>query len=146
MYLKKLSVMLIIVVIISFLASAVNIVNIISKRDWVKIDATVTSILLPDGTICGDFTSDDGVIYYNEPLFSDFRFQQIGALKSVDSEKTDEYIGEHINILYNSKTHKAVSYGNMIRNTIVSIIAFVASVVLAVVCHKIGEKRYSDGN
>ena len=144
MYLKKLSVMLIIVVIISFLASAVNIVNIISKRDWVKIDATVTSVLLPDGTICGDFTSDDGVIYYNEPLFSDFRFQQIGAFKSVD--KTDEYIGEHINILYNSKTHKAVSYGNMIRNTIVSIIAFVASVVLTVVCHKIGEKRYSDGN
>ena len=146
MYLKQLSVMLIIVVIISFLASAVNIVNIISKRDWVKIDATVTSVLLPDGTICGDFTDADGVIYYNEPLFSDFRFQQIGALKSVDSEKTDEYIGERINILYNSKTHKAVSYDNMIRNMIVSIIAFVASVVLTVVCHKIGEKRYSDGN
>lgn len=77
----KRSKILSIIAIFFLIVIIINISNLISKRNWVKTEAVVTSVLLPDGTVCGDFTDINGVKHIDEPLFPDFKFQQANRLR-----------------------------------------------------------------
>ena len=140
---RKQSKLLIIIVIFSFIAIIINLNNVISKRNWVKIEAVVSSVLLPEGTVCGDFTDMNGIMHNNEPLFADFRFQQIRAIKNVNQEKINKYIGKKIVILYNPEAKEEVknydkirNYNKIIRNIILSISIFIISLTLYLIIQK----------
>ncbi len=135
---KKLFTMLsFLITAISLISFFVNLGTVISKRNWVKIEAVVSSVLLPDGIVCGDFTDMNGIMHTDEPLFTDFRFQKIRAVKKVNQEKINKYIGKKIIILYNPEVEKEVknydkirNYNAIIRKIIISsIIALLSSLV-----------------
>lgn len=140
---RKLSNISRIIAIFSLIAIILNLVNAISKRNWVKIEAVVTSVLLPEGTVCGDFTDVNEVKHTDEPLFGDFKFQELGAMKKVDEEKINKYIGKKIVILYNPEAKEEVktydkirNYDKMIRNIFCSISFFVISLTLCLILQR----------
>lgn len=93
--------------------------------------------------MCGDFTDMNGIMHTNEPLFADFRFQQIRAIKNVNQEKINKYIGKKIVILYNPEAKEEVknydkirNYNVIIRNMFFSISIFIISLTLYLIIQR----------
>lgn len=124
---KKLFLLIIAVTaIISFTVFSINLVDVITTRNWNKAEATVTSVLLPDGIICGDFKDSKGVMHTNQPLYQDFKFQQFRAIKVVKQDKINNIIGKKVVILY--KDEQTVSYDNLWKNIMVSLFLLLLSI------------------
>lgn len=119
-----------VIAIISLTIFSINLIDIISKRNWSKTEATVTSVHLPDGIVCGDFIDDKGVIHTDQPLYSDFNFQQIRAVKGADQDKINKMIGRKITVLY--KNDQTVSYDNLRKNIIVSLSVFLSALASSI--------------
>lgn len=119
-----------VIAIISLTIFSINLIDIISKRNWSKTEATVTSVHLPDGIVCGDFIDDEGVIHTDQPLYSDFNFQQIRAVKAADQDKINKMIGRKTTVLY--KNDQTVSYDNLRKNIIVSLSVFLLALASSI--------------
>lgn len=117
-----------VIAIISLTIFSINLIDIISKWNWSKTEATVTSVHLPDGIVCGDFIDDEGVIHTDQPLYSDFNFQQIRAVKAANQDKINKMIGRKITVLY--KNDQTVSYDNLRKNIIVSLSVFLLALAI----------------
>ena len=117
-----------VIAIISLTIFSINLIDIISKWNWSKTEATVTSVHLPDGLVCGDFIDDEGVIHTDQPLYSDFNFQQIRAVKAANQDKINKMIGRKITVLY--KNYQTVSYDNLRKNIIVSLSVFLLALAI----------------
>ncbi len=140
---SKLSKLLILIVSLSLVVMIINLTNVISKKEWIKIEAIVTSVLLPDGVVCGDFTDMNGIRHKDEQLFSDFRFEQIRAIKKVNQEKIDKYVGKKITILYNPEAGEEIksydrirNYNEIIINNLFSILIFIISFTCFIIIQK----------
>lgn len=132
---KKLFLLIIAVtVIISFTVFSINLVDVITTRNWNKAEATVTSVLLPDGIICGDFKDSKGVMHTNQPLYQDFRFQQFRAIKVVKQDKINSIIGKKVIVLY--KDEQTVSYDNLWKNILVSLVLLLLSISILIYMKK----------
>lgn len=114
-----------------------NLSTVISTRNWEKTEAVISAILLPDGVVCGDFTDNNGVKHIEQPLYTDFKFQQIRAIKTVKQETIDKSIGQKITILYNNENDKIIIYSSLLRKiTISSIVSFLSLLIfLSLVLH-----------
>ena len=115
-----------------------NLSTVISTRKWEKTEAVISAILLPDGVVCGDFTDNNGVKHIEQPLYTDFKFQQIRAIKTVKQETIDKSIGQKITILYNNENDKIIIYSSLLRKiTISSIVSLLSLLIfLSLVLHK----------
>lgn len=132
---KKLFLLIIAVTaIISFTVFSINLVDVITTRNWNKAEATVTSVLLPDGIICGDFKDSKGVMHTNQPLYQDFRFQQFRAIKVVKQDKINNIIGKKVVVLY--KDEQTVSYDNLWKNIMVSLVLLLLSISILIYMKK----------
>ncbi len=132
---KKLFLLIIAVTaIISFTVFSINLVDVISTRNWNKAEATVTSVLLPDGIICGDFKDSKGVMHTNQPLYQDFKFQQFRAIKVVKQDKINSIIGKKVVVLY--KDEQTVSYDNLWKNIMVSLVLLLLSISILIYMKK----------
>ena len=132
---KKLFLLIIAVTaIISFTVFSINLVDVITTRNWNKTEATVTSVLLPDGIICGDFKDSKGVMHTNQPLYQDFKFQQFRAIKVVKQDKINNIIGKKVVILY--KDEQTVSYDNLWKNILVSLVLLLLSISILIYMKK----------
>jgi hypothetical protein len=132
---KKLFLLIIAVtVIISFTVFSINLVDVITTRNWNKAEATVTSVLLPDGIICGDFKDSKGVMHTNQPLYQDFKFQQFRAIKVVKQDKINSIIGKKVIVLY--KDEQTVSYDNLWKNILVSLVLLLLSISILIYMKK----------
>jgi hypothetical protein len=132
---KKLFLLIIAVTaIISFTVFSINLVDIITTRNWNKAEATVTSVLLPDGIICGDFKDSKGVMHTNQPLYQDFKFQQFRAIKDVKQDKINSIIGKKVVVLY--KDEQTVSYDNLWKNIMVSLVLLLLSISILIYMKK----------
>lgn len=132
---KKLFILIIAVTaIISFTVFSINLVDVITTRNWNKAEATVTSVLLPDGIICGDFKDSKGVMHTNQPLYQDFKFQQFRAIKVVNQDKINSIIGKKVVILY--KDEQTVSYDNLWKNILVSLLLLLLSISILIYMKK----------
>ena len=132
---KKLFLLIIAVTaIISFTVFSINLVDVITTRNWNKTEATVTSVLLPDGIICGDFKDSKGVMHTDQPLYKDFKFEQFYAIKSVKQDKINSIIGKKVVILY--RDEQIVSYDNLWKNIKVSLVLFLLSVSILIYMKK----------
>lgn len=132
---KKLFLLIIAVtVIISFTVFSINLVDVITTRNWNKAEATVTSVLLPDGIICGDFKDSKGVMHTNQPLYQDFKFQQFRAIKVVKQDKINSIIGKKVVVLY--KDEQTVSYDNLWKNILVSLVLLLLSISILIYMKK----------
>ncbi len=132
---KKLFLLIIAVTaIISFTVFSINLVDIITTRNWNKAEATVTSVLLPDGIICGDFKDSKGVMHTNQPLYQDFKFQQFRAIKVVKQDKINSIIGKKVVVLY--KDEQTVSYDNLWKNILVSLVLLLLSISILIYMKK----------
>ena len=128
---KKLFLLIIAVTaIISFTVFSINLVDVITTRNWNKTEATVTSVLLPDGIICGDFKDFKGVMHTDQPLYKDFKFQQFRAIKIVKPDKINSIIGKKVVILY--RDEQTVSYDNLRKNIMVSLVLFLLSISILI--------------
>ena len=128
---KKLFLLIIAVtVIISFTVFSMNLVDVITTRNWNKTEATVTSVLLPDGIICGDFKDSKGVMHTDQPFYKDFKFQQFRAIKIVKQDKINSIIGKKVVILY--RDEQTVSYDNLRKNIMVSLVLFLLSISILI--------------
>ena len=114
-----------------------NLSTVISTRKWEKTEAVISAILLPDGVVCGDFTDNNGVKHIEQPLYTDFKFQQIRAIKTVKQETIDKSIGQKITILYNNENDKIIIYSSLLRKiTISSIVSLLSLLIfLSLVLH-----------
>ena len=114
-----------------------NLSTVISTRNWEKTEAVISAILLPDGVVCGDFTDNNGVKHIEQPLYTDFKFQQIRAIKTVKQETIDKSIGQKITILYNNENDKIIIYSSLLRKiTISSIVSLLSLLIfLSLVLH-----------
>ena len=132
---KKLFLLIIAVTaIISFTVFSINLVDVITTRNWNKAEATVTSVLLPDGIICGDFKDSKGVMHTNQPLYQDFRFQQFRPIKVVKQDKINSIIGKKVVVLY--KDEQTVSYDNLWKNILVSLVLLLLSISILIYMKK----------
>jgi hypothetical protein len=132
---KKLFILIIAVTaIISFTVFSINLVDVITTRNWNKAEATVTSVLLPDGIICGDFKDSKGVMHTNQPLYQDFKFQQFRAIKVVKQDKINSIIGKKVIVLY--KDEQTVSYDNLWKNILVSLVLLLLSISILIYMKK----------
>ena len=132
---KKLFLLIIAVtVIISFTVFSINLVDVITTRNWNKAEATVTSVLLPDGIICGDFKDSKGVMHTNQPLYQDFKFQQFRAIKVVKQDKINSIIGKKVVVLY--KDEQTVSYDYLWKNIMVSLVLLLLSISILIYMKK----------
>jgi hypothetical protein len=132
---KKLFLLIIAVTaIISFTVFSINLVDVITTRNWNKAEATVTSVLLPDGIICGDFKDSKGVMHTNQPLYQDFKFQQFRAIKVVKQDKINSIIGKKVIVLY--KDEQTVSYDNLWKNILVSLVLLLLSISILIYMKK----------
>ncbi len=132
---KKLFILIIAVTaIISFTVFSINLVDVITTRNWNKAEATVTSVLLPDGIICGDFKDSKGVMHTNQPLYQDFKFQQFRAIKVVKQDKINSIIGKKVVVLY--KDEQTVSYDNLWKNILVSLVLLLLSISILIYMKK----------
>lgn len=132
---KKLFLLIIAVTaIISFSVFSINLVDVITTRNWNKTEATVTSVLLPDGIICGDFKDSKGVMHTDQPLYKDFKFQQFRAIKNVKQDKINSIIGKKVVILY--RDEQTVSYDNLWKNIMVSLVLLLLSVSILIYMKK----------
>lgn len=132
---KKLFLLIIAVTaIISFTVFSINLVDVITTRNWNKAEATVTSVLLPDGIICGDFKDSKGVMHTNQPLYQDFKFQQFRAIKVVKQDKINSIIGKKVVVLY--KDEQTVSYDNLWKNILVSLVLLLLSISILIYMKK----------
>ncbi len=132
---KKLFLLIIAVTaIISFTVFSINLVDVITTRNWNKTEATVTSVLLPDGIICGDFKDSKGVMHTNQPLYQDFKFQQFRAIKVVKQDKINSIIGKKVVVLY--KDEQTVSYDNLWKNILVSLVLLLLSISILIYVKK----------
>ncbi len=115
-----------------------NLSTVISVSNWEKTEAVISAILLPDGVVCGDFTDNNGVKHIEQPLYTDFKFQQIRAIKTVKQETIDKSIGQKITILYNNENYKIIIYSSLLRKiTISSIVSLLSLLIfLSLVLHK----------
>lgn len=120
--------------IISFTVFSINLVDVIATRNWNKAEATVTSVLLPDGIICGDFKDSKGVMHTNQPLYQDFKFQQFRAIKVVKQDKINSIIGKKVVVLY--KDEQTVSYDNLWKNILVSLVLLLLSISILIYIKK----------
>lgn len=120
--------------IISFTVFSINLVDVIATRNWNKAEATVTSVLLPDGIICGDFKDSKGVMHTNQPLYQDFKFQQFRAIKVVKQDKINSIIGKKVVVLY--KGEQTVSYDNLWKNILVSLVLLLLSISILIYVKK----------
>ena len=137
---------------ISFIILIINISSIIYRRNWIKTNAVVTSVLLPDGIVCGDFIDNNGIKHSDEPLFYDFKFEQIKTVKKVSSKKINKYIGKEITILYYPESEKEVqsynnikNYDKIIKNILFSSLMFFISLILNLTLKKHNKNRISIG-
>ena len=132
---KKLFLLIIAVTaIISFTVFSINLVDVITTRNWNKAEATVTSVLLPDGIICGDFKDSKGVMHTNQPLYQDFKFQQFRAIKVVKQDKINSIIGKKVVVLY--KDEQTVSYDYLWKNIMVSLVLLLLSISILIYMKK----------
>lgn len=132
---KKLFILIIAVTaIISFTVFSINLVDVITTRNWNKAEATVTSVLLPDGIICGDFKDSKGVMHTNQPLYQDFKFQQFRAIKVVKQDEINSIIGKKVVVLY--KDEQTVSYDNLWKNILVSLVLLLLSISILIYMKK----------
>ena len=120
--------------IISFTVFSINLVDVITTRNWNKAEATVTSVLLPDGIICGDFKDSKGVMHTNQPLYQDFKFQQFRAIKVVKQDKINSIIGKKVVVLY--KDEQTVSYDYLWKNIMVSLVLLLLSISILIYMKK----------
>ena len=132
---KKLFILIIaFTAIISFTVFSINLVDVITTRNWNKAEATVTSVLLPDGIICGDFKDSKGVMHTNQPLYQDFKFQQFRAIKVVKQDEINSIIGKKVVVLY--KDEQTVSYDNLWKNILVSLVLLLLSISILIYMKK----------
>lgn len=132
---KKLFLLIIAVTaIISFAVFSINLVDVITKRNWNKTEATITSVRLPYGIICGDFKDSKGVMHTDHPLYEDFKFVQFYAIKSVKQDKINSIIGKKVVILY--RDEEIVSYDNLWKNIMVSLVILLLSVSIFIYMKK----------
>ena len=119
--------------IISFIVFSINLVDVITTRNWNKTEATITSVHLPYGIICGDFKDSNGVMHTDQPLYEDSKFEQLRAIKPVKQDKINSIIGKKVVILY--RDEEIVSYDNLWKNIMVSLVIFLLSVSI-LICMK----------
>lgn len=126
---KKLShILLILIAISSLVIFITTLYSAVSTKNWSKVDAVVTSVYLPDGIVCGDFIDDKGVVHNDQPLYRDFKFQQFGAFKTVKKDDVNLFIGKKVTILY--KDEQIIRYGSLWKNVVISLIAFLLSLLI----------------
>ncbi len=130
----------VITAIISLTVFSINSIDAITMINWSKTEATVTSVLLPDGIICGDYKDSKGVIHNDQHLYRDFKFQQLWAIKVVRQDKINNIVGKKVTILY--KDEQTASYDNLWENIIVSLIVFLLSLAIFIYIKKHSRNRF----
>jgi len=131
---KKLSVLLYVILILSILSCIINCVVAFERRDWIETTAIITSVSLPDGI--GTFTDSNNIIRDNVNLYQDNKFTVIGAFKK--GANPELYIGTETKIVYNPDNDE-IEQSNKTK-LMVSAIALVISITLLCLTQK-QEKR-----
>jgi len=135
---KKLSVLLYVILILSILSCIINCVVAFERRDWIETTAIITSVSLPDGIVNGTFTDSNNIIRDNVNLYQDNKFTVIGAFKK--GANPELYIGTETKIVYNPDNDE-IEQSNKTK-LMVSAIALVISITLLCLTQKHKRNAY----
>lgn len=86
--------------IVSLVFSICSIVIRVQRSDWIITTAEITFVGLPDGTVFGSFTDNNGAVHTDQAMYTDDKFMPAGLIKGPSRNDPESYIGKTVKIMY----------------------------------------------